>query len=162
MDCSPLLVCNKTDLKFDGLFEAALDEYDRLGYPVVRTCAAPDSNVAELARLLTGHTSILVGQTGVGKSSLINALVGDRSAAVDTLSKVSAEGKHTTSVSVMHRLTDGARLIDSPGVREFVPNISVWRGAARVSGNRGDGRQLSFCELPAPAGTRLRCQTSLC
>ena len=141
MDCSPLLVCNKTDLGFDDSFEAALDEYRRLGYPVVQTCAVPDGNVAELARLLTGHISILVGQSGVGKSSLINALVGAAAAAVGTLSEASAEGKHTTSASVMHRLADGARLIDSPGVREFVPNISA---SSEV--------QLGFPEIVALAG----------
>ena len=141
MDCSPLLVCNKTDLGFDDSLKAALDEYHRLGYPVVQTCAMPDGNVAELAGLLTGHTSILVGQSGVGKSSLINALVGAAAAAVGTLSEASAEGKHTTSASVMHRLADGARLIDSPGVREFVPNISA---SSEV--------QLGFPEIVALAG----------
>ncbi len=125
MDCNPVVVCNKTDLDIDDALQTALDEYRQLGYAVVQTSAEPDGNVADLASLLTGHTSMLVGQSGVGKSSLINALVGDAAAAVGALSDASAEGKHTTSATIMHRLPDGTRLIDTPGVREFVPNISA-------------------------------------
>ncbi len=148
MDCNPVVVCNKTDLQHNDALRAALDEYRQLGYVVVQTCAEPGGNVADLASLLTGHTSMLVGQSGVGKSSLINALVGDAAAAVGALSDASAEGKHTTSATIMHRLADGTRLIDSPGVREFVPNISA---SSEV--------QLGFPEIVALAD---RCRFANC
>jgi ribosome biogenesis GTPase len=66
----------------------------------------------------------MVGQSGIGKSSLINALVPGASVEVGKLSPATDEGKHTTTASVMHKLPNGGRLIDTPGVREFIPHIS--------------------------------------
>ncbi|MDP2325679.1 MAG: ribosome small subunit-dependent GTPase A, partial [Gammaproteobacteria bacterium] len=68
-------------------------------------------------------TAILVGQSGVGKSSLLNALVPDAEALTGEISDASDEGRHTTTASVLHPLAGGGSLLDTPGVRDFVPAI---------------------------------------
>ena len=74
-----------------------------------------------LATALKGHTSVLVGQSGVGKSSLSNALIPGLTVATQKLSDATGEGKHTTSTAILHHLPDGGEIIDSPGVRDFAP-----------------------------------------
>ena len=87
---------------------------------------------------LEGETGILVGQSGVGKSSIINQLVPGAQIATATLSNATLEGTHTTTASVMHRLPGGGRLIDSPGVRDFIPTIDDPRSTQNLS-SAGDG-----------------------
>ena len=81
---------------------------------------------------LTGHCSILVGQSGVGKSSLIKRLLPDHDITVGKLSVASGLGKHTTTATTLYHLPNGGRLIDSPGVRDFrlgaVPPAELARG----------------------------------
>jgi ribosome biogenesis GTPase len=114
-----LLVWNKRDLA-DGGPPAV---YERIGYPVCATSARDGSGLDELARRLNGERSTLVGQSGVGKSSLINALLGEKIQATGDLSVKGRHGRHTTTTSVLHRLPDGGELIDSPGVRNYAPFI---------------------------------------
>lgn len=64
---------------------------------------------------------MLVGQSGTGKSSLLNALVPEARAVTQEISAASEEGRHTTTTSVLHRLASGGDLIDSPGVRDYAP-----------------------------------------
>jgi ribosome biogenesis GTPase len=126
MNCRALLVDNKIDLAEPasaGARSGELDLYRRLDYVPLGVSAKSGQGIDRLLAELSGSVGILVGQSGVGKSSLINALVPDADVVVGALSTATAEGKQTTTASIMHKLPGGGRLIDTPGVREFVPVI---------------------------------------
>jgi len=116
------LVLNKADL-IDAESRDALDQitdiYRHLGYPVIEASAEDGAGLAALKAALTGHTCAFVGQSGVGKSSLVNAVLPGAELAVGDLSGVSGLGQHTTTTARLFRLPEGGRLIDSPGIREF-------------------------------------------
>ncbi|WP_111413819.1 small ribosomal subunit biogenesis GTPase RsgA [Billgrantia lactosivorans] len=120
---APVLVLNKIDLLPDdgGELRALLARYEALGYPVVATTTARDDGLDALLDRLAGRTSVFVGQSGVGKSSLIDRLLPDESLRIGELSKDSRKGTHTTTTARLYRLpaADDAELIDSPGIREF-------------------------------------------
>lgn len=125
------LVANKSDLPDEaGTLAATLDEYVRIGYPVVRASKRTADGVVELTSQLAGETSVLVGQSGVGKSSLINRLVPGVEARVAEVSSASEMGRHTTSASSLYQLPTGGELIDSPGVRDFLPPLPPTRELA--------------------------------
>jgi ribosome biogenesis GTPase len=111
---------NKIDLAGG---EAHLDCYRRAGYPVYLVSANRRSGLPELAAALAQERSVMVGQSGVGKSSLLNALLGDTVQGVGALTAKGGHGRHTTSASILYRLPSGGELIDSPGVRNFAPYI---------------------------------------
>jgi ribosome biogenesis GTPase len=119
----PALICiTKLDLVPDGDEElyAALDEYRRIGYPVVLTSAFTGAGLDELRQALRGRLSVLAGKSGVGKTALLNALepgLGLRVGAVG-LGEV-GKGRHTTTQVEMIPLSVGGDLVDTPGVREF-------------------------------------------
>lgn len=119
----PVIVLNKAEL-FDPASVADgplahLDDYRALGYEVcVASCKGPPGT-ADLQDALTGRVSILVGQSGVGKSSLVNALLPDLELQTGDLSRVTGKGTHTTTTTIMYTLPCGGRLIDSPGVWEY-------------------------------------------
>ena len=115
------ILFNKTDLG-SGENEALAD-YDRIGYPVLECSARDRTGLDALRALLAGQTAIIVGQSGVGKSSLINALLGGEEQRTAGISAKSGEGRHTTVNSVMLDLPHGGRVIDSPGVRDYAPAI---------------------------------------
>ncbi len=112
-----LIALNKSDLPQAAETLAALEPYRRLGYRVVPLSAKRD--LAPLMPYLAGLTSVLVGQSGVGKSTLINALVPDARVRVATLSTGRDSGRHTTTHARLHRLEPSGSLIDSPGLQEF-------------------------------------------
>ncbi len=121
---SPLLVLNKTDLSAE-LADAAQTEsiaalYERLGCTVLKTSVKTGDGLAGLAARLAGHTNIIVGQSGVGKSSLASTLDPDVNARVGAVSKISGAGRHTTTATMLYHLKSGGDLIDSPGVRSYV------------------------------------------
>ena len=121
-DC--LIVWNKADLAAKSPRELA--EYEALGYTVLRTSAVDTSGIDKLRQQLHEGLSMLVGQSGVGKSSLINALLPGANILTGELSDSSREGRHTTTASFAHPL-DGGLLIDSPGIRDFVPSVGEAR-----------------------------------
>lgn len=119
MGCNIVVAANKIDMQEKN--EPDLGCYVDLGYNCLLTSAVTKSGLNKLREALAGQTGILVGQSGVGKSSLVNALCPQANSVVRTLSSSTAEGRHTTTSSTMLQLPDGARLIDTPGVREFIP-----------------------------------------
>lgn len=115
------LVLNKTDLLAANELEeyrATVRPYVTLGYQVVCCSAKLGDGLGRLRDVLSNSTSVFVGQSGVGKSSLTRCLTGNESIATRELTRTD-HGRHTTSAAVLHVLDSGVRLIDSPGVREF-------------------------------------------
>ncbi|MBB3122056.1 ribosome small subunit-dependent GTPase A [Pseudoduganella violacea] len=116
------LILNKTDVT-ESLPRARerLQVYTAMGYPLheVSARAEPEATVAKLAPLLAGQSSILIGQSGMGKSSLINLLVPDADIATREISEALDTGKHTTTFTRLYHLADGGCVIDSPGFQEF-------------------------------------------
>jgi ribosome biogenesis GTPase len=116
------LILNKTDV-LDLLPKARerIGVYTALGYPLHEVSARtdPDHAVATLMPLLQGQSSIFIGQSGMGKSSLINLLVPDADIAVREISAALDTGKHTTTFTRLYDLGGGASIIDSPGFQEF-------------------------------------------
>lgn len=119
---SPLIVVNKSDL-LDAGSRAKLQErlalYPAIGYALVFTSNRNTDGLKDLHAHLQGHTSILVGQSGVGKSSLVQALLPDLNIRTGSLSQVTGLGRHTTTVAMLYHVPGGGDLIDSPGVRDF-------------------------------------------
>ena len=119
------LIVNKRDLGIDAPLAAELAAYGAAGYRWVSCSAASGEGMAELrARLAPGTVAALVGQSGVGKSSLLRALVPQAEVAIGELVRA-AEGRHTTSAARLFDLPAGAALIDSPGVRDFAPALAT-------------------------------------
>lgn len=119
---SPLLVFNKIDLIDEHnreQVEALLGIYQRIGYPVLTASTKREHGLDVLIGQLQGHTSAFVGQSGVGKSSLVQALLPQARIHVGDLSAQSGLGQHTTSTARLYHLPTGGQIIDSPGVREF-------------------------------------------
>ena len=124
MPARPVLVINKIDL-LDETNEHVVEDintvYERIGYRVLETSAKNNTGIDELQSMLAGSTSILVGLSGVGKSSLVKEILPDIDIRIGEISTASKEGKHTTTVSTLYALPTGGNLIDSPGVRDFSP-----------------------------------------
>ena len=127
LNLKPLLLLNKCDLldscEDPQAIAELVDLYRQLNYPVLAVSALQSDSLEALREKLQGHTTVLVGQSGVGKSSLVNGLGGDledasQLAQVGELSEFHEKGMHTTTTSVLFHL-DGFDLIDSPGIREF-------------------------------------------
>lgn len=117
----PLIVINKSDLvaaKSLPVLDTVGELYPRLGYTPVTVSAKQESGLDELQSRLLGKTTVIVGQSGVGKSSLINALSRESTARVGALSTAADKGTHTTTAARLFHLA-GFDLIDSPGIREF-------------------------------------------
>jgi ribosome biogenesis GTPase len=119
---TPLLVVNKSDLLDSWGADASTDDlmaYADIGYGILIMSARLTTGIDKLAQALVNRTSILVGQSGVGKSSLINCLLPERDILIGKLSDASGKGCHTTTTTTLYHLPHGGDLIDSPGVRDF-------------------------------------------
>ncbi|MDX1482744.1 MAG: ribosome small subunit-dependent GTPase A [Woeseiaceae bacterium] len=123
MRAKALIVCNKIDLGTDDAVDAALRDYAGVDYRVVRTSVVLRDGISALRAALGGHTTVFAGQSGTGKSSLLNCLDPDIELPTGNISRKSGEGRHTTVRSAMFELVPGSFVIDSPGVRDFAPSI---------------------------------------
>jgi ribosome biogenesis GTPase / thiamine phosphate phosphatase len=137
-DIDSLLLVNKSDQDLTAL-RAGIEVYRRIGIPCHELSARNAHTLSALRASIEGGATMLVGQSGVGKSSLINALLPDAQAQTATLSR-DAEGRHTTTTARLYQVNEGTQLIDAPGVRDFAPPAAIQRAAER-----------SFVEIHAAA-----------
>ncbi len=123
LEVEPLIVLNKIDLLDDAsraFVNAQMDIYRRIGYRVLMVSSHALDGLKPLEEALTGRISIFAGQSGVGKSSLLNALLGlQEEILTNNVSDNSGLGQHTTTAARLYHFPHGGDVIDSPGVREF-------------------------------------------
>lgn len=132
MGIAAAVVYNKIDLEADASSAAGeLANYAQIGYDVVRCTAKEGRGIGDIGRLLRDRCAIIVGQSGVGKSSIINHLIGDAMLRTSAISGKTREGRHTTVNSVMIPLPDDGYVIDSPGVRDYAPALESSNIAAQ-------------------------------
>jgi ribosome biogenesis GTPase len=129
MDIDAGVLFNKTDLA-DALPTDELNIYRRIGYDVECCSAIEGTGLDRVGALLEDRCSIIVGQSGVGKSSVINSLIGEEVQATSAISGKTREGRHTTVNSAMIDLPGGGVIIDSPGVRDYAPALESSAAAA--------------------------------
>ncbi len=118
----PLICINKLDLPHDSRVEEHAALYSRLGYRVLWTSTQTNEGIAELRGLLKDHTTLFTGPSGVGKSSLVNAVEPGMALRTGLISSATGKGRHTTTGSQLYRLSDGGWLADSAGIRA----LSAW------------------------------------
>ncbi|PHI38512.1 ribosome biogenesis GTPase RsgA [Pseudoalteromonas sp. GCY] len=122
MGIEPILLLNKIDLLDQESLEyidEVLDIYRELGYRVLLVSTKSGEGINELKHMLEDKNNIFVGQSGVGKSTLVNTVLPNADILTKEVSENSGLGQHTTTVSRLHHLPSGGNLIDSPGIREF-------------------------------------------
>lgn len=119
---TPVIVLNKIDLLNEENkieIESRLQIYRDIGYQIIYASSENKAGIEALKSQLSQHTSIFVGQSGVGKSTLVNTLMPDLDVLTQDVSENSGLGQHTTTVARLYHFNDGGDLIDSPGIREF-------------------------------------------
>jgi ribosome biogenesis GTPase len=148
-----LLIVNKLDLPADAGELSFVEPFRALGMPVVPVSAHSGAGLQALIDRLTGRRSLLAGQSGVGKSSLLNALAGEAVRATGGLSQGSGEGRHTT-VSLAILRTPWGEIADSPGVRDYAPPVvplkEVQLGFDEIASRAHECRFLDCLHLREP------------
>lgn len=126
LPASTAIVVNKIDLsESKKIVESIKNKYHNLQYPIIETSIEIQTTIENLAQQLKNYTCVFVGQSGVGKSTLINSLIPSIDLNTQAISNNIQQGKHTTSVTTLYDLPQGGELIDSPGVRDFsLPQLS--------------------------------------
>ncbi|HUS47890.1 MAG TPA: ribosome small subunit-dependent GTPase A [Phycisphaerae bacterium] len=122
-ELKPLLAVNKIDLQPPD--EGLLAEFSHLGLEIFRCSAVTGAGLAALAAALAGRRSVLAGPSGVGKSTLVNALVPGAEAATREIRMKDERGRHTTSAAVVYDLPAGGMIVDTPGIRELGMHIEA-------------------------------------
>ena len=152
------IVLNKADLAAPAVaLRERLAPFARAGYPIVELSAHRD--VAPLRATLAGETTVLIGQSGMGKSTIINALIPGTDAATREISRFLDSGRHTTSATRLSRLDDRSVVIDSPGVEAFglahLSRPEIERGFPEIASLAGRCR-FSDCRHRAEPGCAVR------
>ncbi len=155
MPADSVIVVNKIDVEADAVStDRTLAEYAQAGYRTLRCSAIEGTNIAALLDMIDYRTAIVVGQSGVGKSSLINRMLGRDTLRTADISDKRGEGRHTTVNSEMLSLPTGGVIIDSPGVRDFAPALddgeSVGRGFREIDALRDSCRFANCQHLREP------------
>ncbi len=149
MNIRPILALNKADLispANEHKIEKLLNTYSSLGYTTTKIVSSrhKQAELANLPKLIDQRTSIVVGQSGVGKSSLINTLLPEAKLEVGGLSASTGEGTHTTTKAKLFHLPAGGKLIDSPGIRDFslwhIDTVQLQHGFIEISDRLGSCR----------------------
>ncbi|PCK09420.1 MAG: ribosome biogenesis GTPase RsgA [Alteromonadaceae bacterium] len=157
-EIQPIIVLNKCDLVVDEnipKLQALENIYTSLGYTFLRISAANSINMDALTDHLQNKTSVFVGQSGVGKSSIVQTLLPEETIKVGSLSEADEQGRHTTTNSQLYRLVDNGFCIDSPGIREFglwyLNKHDVLRGFKEIS-NAADQCKFRDCAHASEPG----------
>ena len=151
MGVKSVVLFNKSDV---GKADSDFDDYEVIGYDTIRCSAKSGENIGQVTNLLRDQTAIIVGQSGVGKSSIINSLLGEKSLRTAEISGKTREGRHTTVNSEMLELPGGGAVIDSPGVRDYAPALAdavqVLRGFREIDEAGQDCRFANCRHLREP------------
>jgi ribosome biogenesis GTPase / thiamine phosphate phosphatase len=115
----PIICINKIDLVYAADLQPLAGVFGQMGYRVVLLSATTGQGVSQLKQLVRGKQSVVAGQSGVGKSSLLNAIDPDLALRVNSVSVENQKGKHTTTTAQLIALGDGGYIVDTPGIRQF-------------------------------------------
>jgi ribosome biogenesis GTPase len=115
----PVLVLNKVDLVEQGEAAGMLRLYEGLGFPALAVSASTGRGLDDLAAILTDRTSVFSGQSGVGKSTLLNRLAPGLEIHTREVYGRAGKGRHTTSASTLYHFPFGGAVVDTPGIRSF-------------------------------------------
>lgn len=116
---SPILCLNKADRIEAWRYQSLIGAYAQMGIPTLLTSATTGTGMDRLKELLKGRSTVFSGQSGVGKSSLLNSIQPGLALRVKTVSDVNQKGRHTTTTAELIRLDLGGWVVDTPGIREF-------------------------------------------
>ena len=117
----PYIIINKTDLDQENLIDEWAEIYENIGYKVFKSSVVDNSGIDEIRKSLAGKKNLFWGQSGVGKSSIINKIYPGLDLGVGEISNFTDKGKHTTVTSIMIEAEKDTFIIDTPGVREIDP-----------------------------------------
>jgi ribosome biogenesis GTPase / thiamine phosphate phosphatase len=115
----PILCLNKADLGDPVALQPLIGSYAQLGIPVILTSVVTGRGIDELRRRMPGRQTVFAGQSGVGKSSLLNAIQPGLELTVGEVSDTNDKGKHTTTTAQLLKLETGGWVVDTPGIRQF-------------------------------------------
>lgn len=124
-DIPAIIVFNKADLyddKASATYEELRDLYVDIGYQVILVSATEHTGLAELKAILTDKVTLIAGQSGVGKSTIVNAIEPDLELRTGDISDYSGKGQHTTTFAEMHHLSFGGSIVDTPGIKTLAFN----------------------------------------
>ncbi|MAY13691.1 MAG: ribosome small subunit-dependent GTPase A [Euryarchaeota archaeon] len=151
--CKINIVLNKCDLDHASL-KRTLRYYEDLGYPVTIVSALKNTSKDDLLNILKNESSLLLGQSGVGKSTLINWLLEEETIKTNMLSEKNKRGRHTTTTTKLHIMNDNSYLFDTPGMENPYPNISdkrqIQEGFREMMSNRNQCKYRDCMHISEP------------